>query len=250
MHRLITVAAVALLRRVPEAARAQGRRPADLLSRRAVPARGAAVGRDALAPRHAPDAPAVRARTRRRRATLVALCLSGLGIIACGDPTEPESLYDGPPTSGEALLTDRVLYTAVHRDGEGTYRRYEFTVVARFTNHATTTVYLQRCYPDSPTPIYGVTMAEEREGTTSGWGLPWACVGHDRPFEVRPGETRTDTLHVIGPNAFSGPTGEPTGTLVGRMRLRYEVRTCRDGGDCLLRDGTGRSNVFEVRLAP
>jgi len=194
---------------------------------------------------------------RLRSRGMKRLLMTGIVVspsLACTTATDPATLSGGPPVTGEALLTDATFYHATYRRGEGSYREYGFGVVARFTNRTSAPVDLGRCLPDSPTPIHGVVLAGAddagSDGTGSAYSGAWACVGHDQPFVVQPGQTRVDTLQIIGPNSFDGRTGQPFGTLVGRMRLVYDVRACRGDGPCEADAEMGRSNEFEVRLAP
>lgn len=154
----------------------------------------------------------------------------------------------GPGAGTVVLQTDRDEYVASYEGGEGPYRQYGFSVVARFENRGSSTVYLGRCYPDSPHPIYGVKLVADGESWRAAYSRVWACVGHDRQIQVRPGELRVDTLHLLGPNAVDGRTNQPLGTFTGQMRLIYEVQTCRGDGACRLSEEAGMSNAFTVEL--
>jgi len=147
------------------------------------------------------------------------------------------------------LATDRASYVARYESGQGTYRQFTFTVVARFTNHTAGTLYLGRCYPDSPHPIYGVELVDaSRSAWGSAFGPAWACVGHDDQIAVAAGETRVDTLQLRGPNGWDGRTGEVFGVMDGAMRLVYHVQECRGDGACPSARLDGRSNAFTVRV--
>jgi hypothetical protein len=148
------------------------------------------------------------------------------------------------------VLTDHDAYVARYEGGEGLHRQYGFTLVARSENRGRASVYLARCYPDTPYPIYGVDLVDGEDPRGAAYSGVWACVGHDRQIRIDPGEVRTDTLHLRGPNIFDGRTGEAFGTLVGRMRLWYEPQTCPGDGACRLGRDAGASNVFTVELAP
>jgi len=174
------------------------------------------------------------------RTTVLATALAAPG---CSGIFDPDSAV-------VVLRTDADAYVARYEGGEGSYRQYGFTVVARVENRGGSSVYLARCYPDSRQPIYGVSLVEPGDRWGAAYNAAWACVGHDRQIRLRPGEARTDTLHLRGPNAFDGRTGEPFGSLVGRMQLHYEVQTCRGDGACRLGEDAGASNVFTVELAP
>lgn len=119
------------------------------------------------------------------------------------------------------------------------------------TNTTNRTVYLARCTPASPQPIYSIELIESNG---SDWGSAyspaWGCVGHDQQIAVVAGGTRVDTFHITGPNSWDGVTHKPFGTLTGRMRLVYAVQSCRGDGQCPLPSSTGRSNAFFVQLGP
>jgi hypothetical protein len=123
-------------------------------------------------------------------------------------------------------------------------------VITRYTNPTAAPVYLWTCYPDSPSPMYSVVAPG---GASNGiaYNAAWACVGHDRPIRVEPGNTRTDTIRVRGPNGFDGLTHRPIDPIVeGTFQLMYAVQSCRTEGDCPIRDAAlTRSNEFTVRLA-
>jgi len=153
-------------------------------------------------------------------------------------------------SSNVVLRTDRSEYVASYVDGEGSYRQYGFTIHARLENRGATTVYLARCYPNSGQPVFSVELNGEGDNKGAAYNGVWACVGHDRQIQIRPGEVRTDVLHLRGPNSFDGLTGEPFGTLAGKMQLRYEVQSCRGDGACKLGRNAGESNFFTVKLVP
>ena len=185
-------------------------------------------------------------RPQRRRAltTLTTLGALALAPPGCTTPLNPDAGEEA------ALRVDRDRYVAARVGGEGRQLRYGFQVIARFENRSARTLYLARCYPDSPTPIYGVRLVDGTDRWGSAYDGAWACVGHDEQIEVRPGAARTDTLQLIGPGAFDGRTGEAFGTLVGRMRLVYEVQSCRGDGACRLDRRAGESGTFTVELSP
>ncbi len=175
---------------------------------------------------------------------------SGAEITGPDAPLPPAPL---PPVvrAGENVQTDLLSYTAVHRFGEGSYKTYGFRVVTQFTNRRATPVYLANCTPERTTPSFGVILAvgtNDTVGYGSIFNAVWACVGHDRQIEVLPGATRTDTLDLVGPNAFSGTTGQPFGTFDGRLRLGFFVQSCRGEGACRLLLNEGFSNMFDVRV--
>lgn len=150
--------------------------------------------------------------------------------------------------SGESLQTDRLSYTSRYVEGQGTYQRYGFEVIVRFTNRTDGTLYLGRCYPDTPTPIYGVIPADTPTGVESAYNGVWACGGHDKDFAVPAGALRVDTLQLSGPNARDGRSGQPFGQLEGRFRIVYDVRTCPGDSYCPADRSLSVSNAFDVQI--
>ena len=136
-------------------------------------------------------------------------------LASCSGVNEPLSGNFGEP----GLTTDASEYTAhVIDDGFGP-SRYSFQVIARFHNATSSTIYLARCYPDTPYPIYGVSaVGEPPSAGGAAYDPVWACVGHDRQIAVPAGSTRTDTLTIAGPNAFDGITHVGIGRTEGRFR--------------------------------
>lgn len=180
------------------------------------------------------------------------LAVLGLGlaaVAACSDPLAPDSsagILSG--RGGVVLTTDSSDYTAAYLGGDGPYRRHGFRVVARFENHTLRTLFLARCFPDTPGPIFGIRVDDVGIAWGSAYSPVWACVGHENQIAVPPLQSRTDTLFIQGPTGFDGRTGQYFGTLTGRMRLAYEVQTCRGDGECRL-EGAGVSQPFTVELA-
>jgi hypothetical protein len=144
-----------------------------------------------------------------------------------------------PALSG-ALSTDASAYVAVPQPAHP--NSYQFTVVARFRNTGDTPAHLGRCFPDSPVPIFGISLVASSNGETmSGYNGALACVGHDNPIVVAPGETRVDTLVIAGPTVWDGRTHQPLGTLEGTFQLQYVGDACNASNGC-------RSDPFTVRL--
>ncbi|NOT08904.1 MAG: hypothetical protein HOP28_11950 [Gemmatimonadales bacterium] len=148
------------------------------------------------------------------------------------------------------LTTDRSTYVAAHLGGEGISERFSFVVIARFENRDDRVVYLARCFADSRTPIYGVLAVDATDSQGSAYDGAWGCVGHDRQFAVQPGDFRTDTLHLQGPNSYNGLTHEPYGATTGRVRLYYDVRYCPGDGGCPAPRSFGYSPIFTITKAP
>jgi hypothetical protein len=170
-------------------------------------------------------------RMRRRFRILCAVAL-----IGCNDSS---GLTDLGPVPDGTFTTDATGYVAVRIEGAGSLSRYRFRVVTRFENRTAASLFLGRCFPDTREPLFSVVRAYASD-PESGYQQIWACVGHDRQFEVRPGEVRTDTLRVEGPNTFDGITQKPLGVTEGRFRLYYDVRSAR---------GDGAPPVAELRLS-
>lgn len=170
----------------------------------------------------------------------LAALLAVVGLVAC------ESDATGPLLRAPLVRTDRVAYEAEYVGGSGSYASYGFTVIAQLRNDTRGTIYLGRCSQESKTPIWGVVSVDE--DVRSGWGYVWACLGAD-PIGISPGETRTDTLRILGPNAWDGQTKEPLGVLDGAFRLSYSVAYCLSSCRDRAPDWMSVSNEFSVRLA-
>lgn len=172
--------------------------------------------------------------------------------LACATSSRSAPPATGP-ADGAALTTDRAAYVAGQR-GDANALRYGFTVVATYANRSEAPVYLTRCNPDDPHPVYGVRLVGAGPiGGPKPWRAAydpiWACGGHDRPIVVRPGEARVDTLRLSGPNVWDGVTHQPDGVLEGRFQLSYQAYACPEPVRCPLPAAyNARSNVFEVRL--
>lgn len=166
--------------------------------------------------------------------TFVALLVSTVLSAACSnDVVGPRGIGKGEP-----LQTDALSYDA-QSDG----LHYSFRVVTTFRNTLDRTIYLDRCLPESPAPLFGVVAVDTAVG--SAYGQIWACVGHDKQFKMAPGAMRIDTLTITGPNSWSSQ-GEPFGTTAGLNRIFFSAAFCAD--DC--QDRVPRdaliSNTFRV----
>ncbi|MEZ4699189.1 MAG: hypothetical protein R2834_02575 [Rhodothermales bacterium] len=168
--------------------------------------------------------------------------LAALALLLAGCSFLPD--HDTTPIH-VTIQTDRTQYTAQREPGT---QRYGFTLVTRIENRNRHWVYLARCRPDDLHPIYGIELIEPADDGGAAYNTAWACAGHDHPIAIRPRGARTDTLHLVGPNAWSG--GTPLGRLEGRFRLYYDVSRCRDEVGCPLPDSLRRSNAFDVQLTP
>ena len=176
--------------------------------------------------------------------TLLSACSAppqsgGRGQTSAEEVSPP--VWDGP------LRTDRSAYIAERGRRYGRHE-YTFTVIAQYTNRTGVPVYLDRCFPDSPQPTYGVPLVGATEPLESAYEPAWSCVGHDDWIVVQPGAVRVDTLRISGPTVWDGRTGEIRGKLAGRFRLVYLARSCPQDIGCPLPDSRVASNEFEVRI--
>jgi hypothetical protein len=185
-------------------------------------------------------------RSRRpARALRTARCVI---VVLAACTSAEDAVAPGAVRGDEPLQTDQLAYTAVSNTS-GPYAQYTFRLVATYTNRTSGTVYLARCYPTSPTPLYGVTIVGDSTGA-NGWGSifnrVWGCVGHSSQFPVAPGATRTDTLEISGPNAWKD--GVPLGKFGGRLRIGYGVGACVGEIPCMASPLPGYSNEFDVTV--
>ncbi len=167
-------------------------------------------------------------------------------LLACTQPMElPPDL--GPVPDG-ALMTDATGYVAQQIAGTAQPTEYRFTVITRFENRSAAPVYLGRCYPTSPQPVYGITAADG-SAIESAYDPNWACVGHDHQFEILPGAVRVDTFLVQGPNGFDENTQRALGVTGGVFRLSLSVASARGDGAPAAPGALGVSNAFTVRTS-
>jgi hypothetical protein len=132
------------------------------------------------------------------------------------------------PTDG-LLTTDSASYTAIPSG----YNSAEVRVVTLLRNSSDAPITLDRCYPTTPYPIFGVGLVSPSNSEGAAWNPNWACVGHDSPIVIAAHSTRTDTLRLRAPNSADGRTGRPFGVFSGRFRIEI---------------GAFRSNEFEIKL--
>jgi hypothetical protein len=147
------------------------------------------------------------------------------------------------------IQTDQTKYIAKYHETVHGQDRYKFLLVARFENRTGATIYLERCYPDTPYPIYDV-VSDNGSGVqgSDGYGTAQGCVGHDSPIIVEPGETRVDKLVIYGPNAWTSESLVTKEALAGRFRLTYRTHFCRELYKCERPDVAQYSNAFTVGL--
>jgi hypothetical protein len=127
------------------------------------------------------------------RTAFTLLITVGIGACGNGGLTQP---------SDARLTTDSASYTAVPIG----YSQVVVRVVTRYRNPTSTPIALDRCYPNSPYPIFGVELVAPKNQEGAGYNPDWACVGNDKPILVGPGESRVDTLTRIGvtPGVWTG----------------------------------------------
>ncbi len=166
---------------------------------------------------------------------LAAFTLAGC-VVAGPNPT--------PDFDKLAFRTDASSYVATFIRSARTYQEVGFTIIAQFENQSGATVYLNRCKPNSRHPIFSIELVEPQGRSGVAYDRLWACVGNNRPIEVRAGTVRIDTLRLTGPNSLY--RGVPQGVFEGQFRLVYNVQSCWQEGGCSL--PRQYSNVFAVRI--
>lgn len=167
-------------------------------------------------------------------------------VLACTTPTEsPRDL--GPVPDG-SLMTDATGYVAQLIIGSERPTQYQFTVISRFENPSAAPVYLARCSPDSPHPMYSIGTADG-SAVQSAYDPAWACVGHDKQFEILPGAARVDTFVVQGPTEFDENTQQAIGVTTGVFRFFLSVASARGDGAPAAAGVSGTSNPFIVRTS-
>lgn len=177
-----------------------------------------------------------------RRTAIVCTLLLGVAVGGC-------DLATAITGRGASARTDATTYMARYLSGEGSYRQYGFDMGVSVRNTGPSNLYLARCFPHDPTPIFAVELLGDGGVWGAGYNVTWGCVGHENPIIVEPDETFSFDLRLVGPTAFDGRTGEPFGTLTGHMRLRIDAQRCTDTGRCRPdRDGI-HTNSFEVTIS-
>jgi hypothetical protein len=164
---------------------------------------------------------------------------------------EPKTTFVAAPPDQVTIKTDQTEYTAQYNETVYGQNRYKFPLTASFENRTGATVYLERCYPHTPYPIYDVVLdngSGRQESELDGYRTGHVCVGHDKPIIVQPGETRIDKLVIYGPNAWTSDKLITKEELTGQFRLTYRAYFCRELIGCERPDAMQYSNVFTVRL--
>jgi hypothetical protein len=168
---------------------------------------------------------------------------------ACGNPSEPGDT-PVPGRDKSPLQTERLEYAFTYLGGV-----YTGSVAATYTNAGTSTVYLSLCGKDA-WPVFFVAAAGAGLAPDDVEGPLSMCTGTP-PIQLRPGETRTDTLqffmHERGPDGDYTKTPRNAGRS-GLYRILYRpYARVRGEGDFEtevdpLPDSVGQSNVFRIRF--
>ena len=160
------------------------------------------------------------------RASIGALgaLLAVIGGTACnaGHSTSPDV---------QVLTTDSTSYTGIP---VGKYQ-FNVTVVTRFRNTTSRPIDLDRCTNAGRSPRYVVSLVRPQNDEGAAYDRIWDCVAGVSPIIVGPGETRTDTLTLLGPTIFLDQAKGYRGILVGAFRISY---------------GGQSSNEFDIKLPP
>jgi hypothetical protein len=156
------------------------------------------------------------------------------------------------PTFAATLATDPTAYSATLANTGDDFPEYHVVVIARYMNRGSTPIYWQPCEPTfSSAPDFTVDLVDPDSGASSAYNGAALCVGAG-PVELRPGESRMDTLHVSGPSNWNFATDQYSGTLQGRMQLHYAVYCLPAvaGDVCDVPESARTSNEFTVAVAP
>jgi hypothetical protein len=167
-------------------------------------------------------------------------------VLACSEPTNLSPNL-GPVPDG-SLRTGTTGYVAASVGGTGEFVQYQFTVIARFENRSAAPVFLARCFPTSPQPMYGIVEADSSSVEVA-YDPAWACVGHNNQFQILPGQARVDTFLVRGPNSFDETKQQAIGVTSGVFRLILFVASAPGDGPPATPGSLGISNAFVVRTS-
>ena len=174
-------------------------------------------------------------------------------VFVCGvalecTPTTDASRDLGPVPDG-SLMTDATGYAAQHVIGTAPpLEEFQFTVITRFENRSAAPVFLARCFPTSPQPIYAI-VAADGSATEAAYDPAWACVGHNNQFQILPGAVRVDTFLVRGPNGFDEIKQQAIGVTSGVFRLMLFPASAPGDGAPSAPGSLGISNAFVVRTS-
>lgn len=178
--------------------------------------------------------------TLRAASILLAACGS---VIGCG--TAGESLGPAAVPGDRAFRTDSTSYVATSL-GDGNYL---LRIIVQYRNTTPATIYLDRCFPDSPSPEFFVGSVIVADSWGPAWNPAWACVGHNRPIVVAPGTSRVDTIELRAPTAVDHWTQKPFGTFEGWFAVGFRPRSCVSETECAVADDSLRAtNPFRISL--
>lgn len=158
-----------------------------------------------------------------KRITLVAATL-----LVIGSAPGCDSLV-GIRNEGVIVRTDQAEYD-VHESTSGSVQKYSVSVTVRIENRSMSSVVLETC-GGGTAPIYGVELLTGPEPRESAFN-PFLACGASTGIRLAPGASRVYALNLSGPNMWDGETGEPFGSWVGAMRLRFFVQSCSGGDAC------------------
>ena len=167
-------------------------------------------------------------------------------MLACTTTTDLSR--DLGPVPDGSLTTDATGYLAEPIVGTVRPLQYQFKLITRFENRSRSPVFLGRCYPNSPQPIYSIVSADG-SALESAYNPNWACVGHDSQFQLLPGAVRVDTFTLQGPNVFDPSKQQAVGATSGMFRLALSVRSAPGDGAPAAPGSLGMSNAFVVRTS-
>jgi hypothetical protein len=151
-----------------------------------------------------------------RKGPLVTRCVAVVSLVAagCAQPADPPAEADTRPAI--EVEVDTVVIRSASDELSG-------MIVATYTNRTDRPVYLGTCdIRDNP----GFTMDKKAQDR---WVLsydPICPLTAGPPLEVRPGESRTDTLRLrdsLRPNAYRN---FQTPEVPGTYRVAYSVHNC------------------------
>jgi hypothetical protein len=139
-------------------------------------------------------------------------------------------------TADDSLYTGMVVCTPVsHPCGV-------VAVTITFRNPLAQAILIDRCTPDSETPMFSVVQADARH-TPASMNPDWACVGHNSPLVVPPGASRRDVIHV----GLRAEDAAPVGRVLGPFQVGYLARG--ESGGTLLPDSLRLSTPFRIQVA-
>jgi hypothetical protein len=167
----------------------------------------------------------------------------GCGKPKCGKPEVPCVAADSSrPAPATSMTTDDSLYTGMVACAPVRHPCGIVAVTITFRNPLAQAILIDRCTPDSNTPLFSVVQADARH-TPATMNPDWACVGHDSPLVVPPGGSRRDVIHV----GLRAEDAAPIGRVLGPFQIAYLARV--GGGGALLPDSLRLSTPFRIQIA-